>query len=91
MRKETIEINEYSECRENECRPFSNGSEFSDFVWKNCDHCKKFNDNIDKTCAFEFSIGYACLGYGKVLKKHRDKYILNGECKQIKRRKKCIL
>ena len=46
--------------------PFSNGSQFMDWLSANCDRCKKYNEDVDKTCDIEYALGMAYVNDGKI-------------------------
>ena len=46
--------------------PFSCGTEFMAWQTENCHECKKYNENIKKTCRFEYELGIACLSDGLI-------------------------
>ena len=45
---------------------FSNGTEFTSWQDDNCFKCKKYNDDVKKTCKLEYALGMALMGDGKV-------------------------
>ena len=49
-----------------EIKPFSTGTQFMDWQEANCFRCKKFNEDVTKTCDIEAALGLACIGSGKI-------------------------
>lgn len=49
-------------------RPFSNGTEYQDWVWANCNACAKRYDEAAATwhCDIERALNEACIGDGRI-------------------------
>ena len=49
-------------------RPFSCGSQFSDWQMSNCERCKKYSERIEDPplCEIDYDLGMAYLGDGTV-------------------------
>ena len=88
MRTEAIEINNYSECKDGEATPFSSGSEFGDWHYKNCENCQSYNDDVTVTCDIEYALGIGYMGHGKVTSEVNEIIFgNNGDCKRRKSQK----
>lgn len=46
--------------------PFSNGSQYIDWVYRNCDTCKFYSEDIKKNCKYENELSLACFTDGKI-------------------------
>ena len=52
---------------ENRVTPFSNGTEFMDWKYRNCEGCKKYFDKPDRAnCEIDYEVGLAYISDGKV-------------------------
>lgn len=70
--------------------PFSCGTDYYE-VWhpKNCSNCKKYNENVDKTCKLEYELSLALIDDGlikkstlKKINKNATKYLNCFNCEQ---------
>jgi len=59
--------------REKTMRPFSTGTEYAGWHSANCDKCKKYNEDINQTCIYEYEIGLACIDDGTISEKSANK------------------
>ena len=89
MRIKAIEINNYPEIKEGEVTPFSSGSEFGDWHYRNCENCQSYKDDVAITCDMEYVLGIAYLGHGKVTSEVNEIIFgNNGDCSRRKPQKK---
>jgi hypothetical protein len=64
---------------------FSSGTEWEIWANNNCFECKKYDEDIKKTCKMEYELGLSRFDDGKVEEKIFDiMNIPNGRCKKFK-------
>ena len=54
-------------------RPFSCGSEFGDWQYRNCEQCKQYDEDVKRTCEYDRELGLAYCTDGLIRKETAEK------------------